>query len=133
MSEALLAKLETCGLHLAHQERPLKSPPLSSERPLVSSAEGMIFALGKATGLFPRTNTVTYLHLRYSVWPACMTCWVPFKLSSGPFNFELELDPGKQILEMHYLQITFSVFLSHNFSTKVTFHLNLLAQAKMYL
>lgn len=33
------------------------------------------------------------LHLRYSVWPACITCWVPFKLSSGPFNFEPELDP----------------------------------------
>lgn len=51
------------------------------------------------------------LHLRSSVWPACTTCWVPFKLSSGPFNFEPELYPGKQILEMYYLQIVFSWFL----------------------
>lgn len=51
----------------------------------------------------PQTDTVTHLHLRYSVWPACITCWVPFKLSSGPFNFEPELDPGKQMFEMRYL------------------------------
>lgn len=33
------------------------------------------------------------LHLRKRVWPACMTCWVPFKLSSGPLNFDPEQYP----------------------------------------
>lgn len=62
-----------------------------------------------------------------------MTCWEPFKLSSGPFNFEPELEPRKQILEMYYFQIALSssFSLSSIFPQPKLFIFNLFAYAKI--
>lgn len=68
---------------------------------------------------YSRMNPVTHRHLTYSVCPACMTCWGPFKLSSGSFNFEPELDPGRQMVRTHHLQIALPSFLKSYLLLKI--------------